>query len=319
VNVLVVGAGRMGLRHLRGLAALDAGVAHVVDPRPEARAGAVELAQQVLGTAVETYAALDEVPLGEIDAAILAETAEGRLERFERVAGGGVGSILLEKPLEQSRRRVARLRELALGTESTVHCNHYRRTLRFYERFRTGGPLRMHVVGGAYGLACNGVHWIDFARHLSGDEGGTLLYGEIERERIGSGRGGQFCDFGGRGVFAFGESRLVLDCFASSSAPTSMTLTQQSRHWQVDLATDRGVLHEREESSEKPSYLYGQDYRRTEIEGAEAVDLADMTRLWLASVGGGVCPLPTLEEAAVAHDLLFDLLETTGDTTFPIT
>jgi predicted dehydrogenase len=318
VNLLLVGAGRMGLRHLDGLAGLQ-GDLHVVDPRPEAEAEVRRRADGRPGQRLVLHRSLEEVPLEEagISAAILAETADGRLERLELLALAGVGDVLMEKPLEQSRARLRRMLEVAPALR--VRVDHYQRTMPFFRSLREeGGPFRIVVAAGAYGLACNGVHDLDLACFLTGLPG-RLLFADLEETRIESGRGGQFRDYGGRALVGFDDgSSLFLDCAAESSAPPLLAIVQPQRLSLHDGV--EGAVHERDPDSSQPVYRYGADYRRRVVSDLDPPEPGRTTADWLRSLKGGPeSLLPTLAEAAAGHELLFDVLETTGETEFPIT
>lgn len=321
-RILLVGAGRMGQRHLRGLAAMP-GEIHVVDPNPQALTAAGTGDTTVTARVVphETLEGALAALGGGCDGAILAATAAGRLEAFERVAAHGIRHVLAEKPLEQSRRRCRAVLEIAERHGVSVHCNLYRRTLPAFQDLRGAGPLSISVNTGAIGLGCGGIHWIDFALYLSGGSGGRLLFGEVEPETIASGRGPQFRDYGGRGLFAFEDgSRLYLSVRAASSAPTSCAIVGPACHWLIDQDGDTAIVRRRKPGSVKPNYLYGQDYEAVTETGAEAIDLVRLTGEWLHSLRGGPpCRIPTLQQAAPAHELLFDLLETSHETEFAFT
>jgi predicted dehydrogenase len=311
VKVLVVGAGRMGRRHLRGLA----GVADelvVVDPREEARREA---------GAAESFATLEEALEGaRYDAAVLAETAAGRLERLRAIVGAGVPSVLVEKPVEQSRDRVAAAVEAA--GEADVRVNHFFRTLDLFAQVRArGGPFVLTVVGGAFGLACNGIHWLDLALYLSGDGGGRLLFGELDDAQIASGRGEQFGDYGGQALYGFADgTSLFLSSGSGSSAPMQATIVQPTAETVLFPHDAVAVAYRRAEGSDKPSYLYGADYERSELEALTPDDLWRSTERWGRAVAAGKAPSqPPLSASQQAHDLLFDLLELSGDRDFPIT
>ena len=323
MNVILIGAGRMGLRHLRGLAEVE-GTVVVVDPRSAAEADVRRAAaEQGVKTCIEFRTSLDDAPFGlGFDAAILATTARGRLEQLCRVAEEGIKDVLIEKPLEQSRARFRAIAETARQHGLRARCDHYRRTLPFFaELKKSGGPFQIVVSSGAFGLACNGVHWIDFALHLTDSRQPRMLFGEIEPTIIRSGRGPEFRDYGGRAVFGFEDgSRLFLSSSADSSAPTSVTIVQPTRHCVVDQEADLAIVYERNPASAKPSYLCGADYTRREVKGIETAPLWEITRGWIRSLRGQeACLLPTLEEAVPGHELLFDLLEISGETEFPIT
>jgi hypothetical protein len=299
VSVLLVGAGSMGARHLRGLE--SAGVAAVVvDPRAETGAD---------------FSSLDEaLTAGSYDAAILAETASGRLERLRAVVDAGVKRVLIEKPVEQSRSRMHELVAIASDNVVDARVNHFFRTLPLFRELR-GAPFSMSVTGGAFGLACNGIHWLDLALFLSGDAGGELLYGELEETPIGSGRGVEFRDYGGRALYGFGASRLYLDSVATSSAPMHVVVDQRDRQTMLIPRDERAVVAERYAGVDLPAYRYGAGYVARTVPALESDDLWRSTERWARGAGDH----PTLEMSATAHDLLFDVLETSGDHEFAIT
>ena len=313
MKVLVVGAGRMGLRHLRGLAEVTDDV-HVVDPREEARRAA---------GAQASYATLeDALRETRYDAAVLAETADGRLERLRALLATGVRSILVEKPVEQSRERVRAALAAATAPGADVRVNHFLRTLPLFEGLLAlGGPFLASVVGGAYGLACNGIHWIDLVRHLSGDGGGRLSFGELDDTPIASGRGKRFRDYGGDAVFGFEDgSRLFLSSGPTSSAPMQVTIVQPAAATVLFPHDGAAVAYRRDATVDKPPFLYGADYERSEMPALGADDLTRSTERWARAVAAGEPPPhPSLESSARSHELLFDLLELSGDHEFPIT
>jgi predicted dehydrogenase len=308
VTVLLVGAGRMGLRHLRGLRAAGAGVA-IVDPRAEARDEA---------GADAAFASLeDALDAGSYQAAVLAETAAGRLERFTALAQAGIGRVLVEKPVEQSRASVHALAQVASAHGVDARVNHFFRGLPLFARLReAGGPFQLSVTGGAYGLACNGIHWIDLALFLSGDGPAELLFGELDETPIASGRGPAFCDYGGRGVFALaGGSRLYLASSATSSAPMHAVLEQPTTETVLFPHDELAWISSRAPESTLPPYRYGADYARVEEPALAGDDLWRATERWAR----GESSQPPLSVSVRAHDLLFDLLEVDGGDVFPVT
>lgn len=288
----------MGRRHVRGVEAAGA-EAITVDPRPDAGAA---------------FATLDEaIARGPYDAAILAETANGRLDRLRMLAEAGIPRVLAEKPLEQSRARVHELAETANGMD--VRVNHYFRTLEPIRALR-GEPFHLAVTGGAFGMACNGIHWIDLALFLSGDAGGALMHGELDSEPIASGRGAGFRDYGGRALYGFSDgSRLYLASAATSSAPMHAVLEQSARQLVLLPNEELAVRYDRASSNELPVYRYGAGYERSEAAALVGDDLWRSTVHWLHDGGEH----PDVVTSVHAHDLLFDLLERSGEHVFAIT
>lgn len=315
MEIVLVGAGRMGLTHLRGLSDLEAHI-QVVDPRSAAEMDVRTLAAEDAFRPTVTFRrSLADVTAA--DAAILAETAGGRLDRFAALLKLGVDRFLLEKPLEQSRERVRHLHELARESGTDVRVDFVFRTLPLYQDARDdGGPFRLTVTGGAFGLACNGVHFIDLGVFLSGGGPGEVVYAHVEEERTESPRGPTFCDYGGEIVCAFrGDSRLSLACSATRGGPVVVVLERQRSTSILDLQGGVAILHTREAGTALPAYRYGAGYTRSELSDPHRLDLPAITRDW--ALGGSL--LPAIAEAIPAHELLFDALETTGEAHFAVT
>lgn len=317
-NVLIVGAGRMGLRHLRGVAEEARNITVVYHK--------MDVEQQVHDVLKDASfeGAVDIVPSikqagNNFDAAILTATAEGRAERFEQVLS--LNNILLEKPLEQSRREVHRMQAMAVQSKSDIRCNHvYREVALFEDIAGVDAPVNMTVNAGAIGLGCGGIHWIDLALYLSNAGSGKLLNGKLQNTPIASGRGPQFRDFGGVGLFEFRDGSTLSLCVDSeSSAGPVCVITQAHRQFVIDNM-GRIMVHERGEEVTLPNYLYGQGYKSEQDDSLTKLSSADQTHLWMKHVKNSrQSKLPTLNEAAIAHELLFDLLEIRGDKDFPIT
>ena len=322
-NVLLIGAGRMGLRHLRGVAKEADEISIVYHHRnidSEVRQVLDEC--EYKGTlnvvsSIEMAAGLGN----KFDAAILSATAEERAKRFEKVIALDIAHILLEKPIEQSRENVLKIQTLANQANSDIRCNNVFREQPIFEDFcNTNAITQMTVNAGAIGLGCGGIHWIDLALYLSGEKSGQFVCGKLDQLLISSGRGEQFKDFGGYGLFEFGNgSTLYLQVGAESSSSVVCVITQGHRQLVIDPLGSMSI-HQRKEGVNHPNYLYGQDYVTRQVSDFFNIDASVQTRLWLKHVKGGrSSKLPTLKEAVSGHELLFDLLETNGAKIFPIT
>jgi predicted dehydrogenase len=323
LKVLLIGAGRMGLRHLRGVAKEADEISIVYHRR-----NIDKEVRQVLDDC-EYKGKLNVVSSIEMaadrgskfDAAILSATAEKRAKRFEKVIALDIAHILIEKPLEQSRENVLKIQTLANQAKSDIRCNNVFREQPIFGDFcNADATTQMTVNAGAIGLGCGGIHWIDLALYLSGGEPGQFVCGKLDHLPIGSGRGEQFKDFGGYGLFEFGDGfTLYLRVEAASSASVVCVITQGHRQLVIDHLSGVSV-HQRKENANHPNYLYGQGYVTHQVSNFLNMDASAQTRLWLQHVKGvRRSKLPTLKEAVRGHKLLFDLLETNGAKNFPIT
>jgi hypothetical protein len=230
--------------------------------------------------------------------------------------------MLLEKPIEQSRERVKAVLELSSEHKLDIRCNHYLRTLSLFKDLKhEPWPKYISVHTGAFGLGCNGIHWLDAAVYMTNSDSADMLFGEIDAEPILSGRGSHFRDYGGRAIFALSKgSRLYVSVSSNSSAPTVVSIVLPHAHIVLDIEADSVVQYRRDPSSTKPNYLYGADYQRDEWCHRTSIELWKLTDQWTRYIQEeGPCSLPSLEETWTANKMLFDLLERTGLNTFPIT
>ena len=316
MKVILVGAGRMGLAHLRGLDGRDLEI-HVVDPREATEADVRSLAASTgLAGSMEWHRSLSAAP-ADADAVILAETADGRLERLEHFVSQGVRKILVEKPLEQSRLRTRRVAELVQDHGVEARVNFGFRTLALYaSAHEEPAPFRLTVTGGAFGLACNGIHFIDAALFMSRGDSAKLLFAEVLPDVVPSPRGPGFRDYGGEALIRFADtSTLSLHSDPLTRGPIVVTLERPDRTTIVDLQGGAAIVYSEEPETHHPVYRYGVGYDRAEVDGIHRYDLTDVTRQWLR----GSIELPTVQQTMPAHELLFDLLETTGEDRFAIT
>jgi len=325
-KVIVIGIGRMGVRHLRGINGIQGLDVFAVDSSEKAIADAKK---NVFNFFIEWHHDLTKLSALKFDIAIISSTADARLENLEWCIEHGVKNILLEKPLAQSRGELDMMGSIIKKSSVNVYCNFYRRQLKYCldikQRIHLDGVAQRHltmiVASGAMGLACNGLHYIDSAIHLTESQNPVLVSGWLDKTPIQSGRGIGFSDFGGCAVIQLNEySKLILNVMADSSAPTILLYYENHELTIVDQDADITIQYLREKNSEKPYYLYGQEYNRSLIQGGETVDLSKLTKEWvLATMSEGKSNMPLFHSSIKSHYLLFDLLEVTGQDSFQFT
>ena len=326
MNLLIIGAGRMGMRHLVGAFKACSQIT-IVDPKInilQKEVKKLSTNNKYHGSIIH-YPSIDNIPINSnFDAGIISSTANGRKDIFFKLLERKVYNILLEKPIEQSRKKVKEIVDASLDKNLNIRSNHPFRELPLFQKFYdSSAPFHMAVVGGAFGLACNGIHWIDLAVYLSHskDENTKLLFSRIDKTPIKSGRGEKFVDYGGTIVLEFARgSILLMDSWADSSAPLTFTLNHNHSSFLLDRKENLGIIYERNKTSTLENYLYGFDYERNVINPVEAISFSENTTNWLYSLKGEKkCFLPKIEESVISHERLFDALETTGKNDFFIT
>lgn len=315
MKVFISALGMMGRRHLLG--AMQAGAEVVAfDPSPESiqkakdaiTAGGLDLAKAQFVTSL---------PQGEkYDAAIFAETADYRKNNFLKfVETNKAGKILLEKPLSQNVSDLNLFFELSERLEQAgtpVYVNFPRRAWPFYmalkEKLKGEKFVEMTLNGGAVGIGCNGIHYLDMFSYLVQDMPGDMqvVLSKVSDTLVGSGRGERFKDYGGHFLLQKGQSSFYICANPESSTTPILTIKTALTTMWVDENNYTFRQWDKTAGFEKPTYLYGQDYAISQEGNVQYRDLISLTKEWL----NGATSLPHLSQSRESHMSLFNLLQT---------
>lgn len=171
IHILVVGAGALGIRHIEALGLLGGTVkVDVVDPSPQARARAVEVAATLSPLRLAVHDSVDTLASSG-DVAIIASNSRQRRAVVEKVLTAGWRNLILEKVLFPALKDYDAVAELIAKSGAATWVNCTRRTFPYAERMRllfSGAPFSYQVEGGEWGLGCNLVHHLDEAAFLAG-------------------------------------------------------------------------------------------------------------------------------------------------------
>lgn len=262
-KILLVGAGQIGSRHLQGLARARLNLSiEILEPDAAAREIAIQRFHEIPVTeGVKALHGIDRVDAsafdGNADLAIIATTAAVRHDAIQSVLNRlTIPFLVLEKVLFQ---RIADLDTIAglLAEKScTAWVNCSRRLWPSSQRLRNvflGDEVTINAQGDGWGLACNGIHLLDFLAFLSGsshpDE--WNLAG-LDKSSYASKREG-FLEFGGTVGFSLkggheivmrdgrsGASPLVIEIAGSRARATvneslgSMNLSRRADGWKTE-------------------------------------------------------------------------------------
>jgi predicted dehydrogenase len=312
-SAIIFGLGMMGRRHLLGL--VRAGFDVVTVPFKSLKD--FDIARQELhkaGLDSEKLRLID-VPTGSYGAAVFCETTPGRLTNFTRfLQGASAGRILLEKPLSADPAEFDQFLNLAHahGVADITQVNLIRRTWPHVQRLADMCKLEkqftMTLNGGAIGLGCMGIHYLDTFLYLSGNEIPITRWARLSAEMVKSGRGINFEDFGGDFVLEGSRGLLLASLSAGSSANVMMTVRGEHFMAQVDYSEMQWRILCRKASSRMPLYRYGSDYEIVEQGRVEIPAMDVITESWAL----GRIALPLLEQALSAHRLLDEILRFGG-------
>jgi predicted dehydrogenase len=171
-NIVIIGAGNLGRRHMQGLklSVSDLQII-VVDTNRDALILAKKYyADCGLGGRLKTYMRLEEVQ-EPIDIAIVATTANSRLKIFRSLINLGVKYLVIEKIAFNSLQDIEEARKLIKNSNSVCWVNCPRRLYSYYQDLKIS--LSAHYIesfnisGGGFGMACNSIHFIDLLSFLT--------------------------------------------------------------------------------------------------------------------------------------------------------
>jgi predicted dehydrogenase len=259
-KIALIGAGELGSRHLQALALLDNPCRiYVIDPVEKSLEIADKRFAEVEGCQrhkLYLISALDKVEDKELDLVIIATNANIRRQiALEFLIEFKISYLILEKFLFQ---RLADYCEIEnkleeTGTKCFVNCP--RRMFPTYRHIhrliRDQNQLHMEVVGNNWGLACNGIHFVDLFQWLSGEQ--MIEWdNKLDPELINSKRKG-YIEYSGR-IEGVNSSRKTINItsFNSGTINNSIRISTPGHRFLV-AETFGKVIHERLDA-EKPEF-----------------------------------------------------------------
>lgn len=310
----------MGVRHLQGaLSVADVAKVSVLDINENSLGNA----KSVLGPNDKVaYSLLNQFqPEDSYDVCILATTAGDRINLLDLASRCGVKHLLIEKPLGQNLKEVKELINELKGRDYKSYVNLNMRMYPFFQELKNDlmnlpqmkGQKTISLNTGTLGIGCNGIHYIDLLYYLLGADEAKVRYASIDDQVIPSGRGENFCDFGGVANIDFlSEGTEVGTVLMSMSARSTVfggwDIVGQHGRITIDEIDCMRVDRLRKADSELPISRYAADYLPAKKSSFESPSLGDLTGQWLKSLSSGKSSLPKVDEALKAHELMFEWL-----------
>lgn len=339
MKVLIIGAGRMGQRHAMGALSVEK-ISEVIIT--DINSEALDNAQNALKLHPNSKKAKyllnrDYFKSNQkTDVVIIASTASNRIDLCEKVVALNPSHILLEKPLGQSVSEVKKLMDFFgkhAGVNAYVNLN-----MRMYPSFiklkndidclpQFKGVTEVTINTGTIGIGANGIHYIDLMRFLFNADTIEMEAAGIDELVIPSGRGPQFCDFGGWCIMNYKsnyvtKARVLYNLSSHSTVFGTMNFTFPHARVIVDEFEQKRYNKYRKADSTMPIQRYAADYLPQEEDSFVSPELKLLTEAWLNDLSEGKksC-LPLINEAWESHKAMFDWLKKskTHKDIFPIT
>lgn len=299
-NVLVCGAGQLGSRYLQGLASCSAPLRiFVQDPSAQS----LEQAEQRWHEAATAGPSHEAVFISTvealpptIDVAIVATTANVRPGAVDGIARHStVRYWVMEKVLAQSGSGLDQLVARTAGS-SGAWVNTPRRMMPWHKEIKSllgvERPLTLNVNGGAWGLACNAVHFLDLCAWWT-DE--TLIGVKTDHlcpQWFESKRPGFWEVFGTMEARFSGGSQVCMHAQDDAQAPV-LEVHDGLHSWRIEEAAGHASRSDGIEVRGRMPY-------QSEMSSTLVESILD----------AGRCELPTLSESVALHRVyLAEMLE----------
>ena len=336
MKILIIGAGRMGLRHAIGVSnATNVEKITIVDVSEDALKNAKVHLSDSTNYQKFTFRTSDYLDSNNnYDVGIIATTAQDRLSICKKVVRFGCEYILIEKPLGQNLSDVIRLVDFFKTTSAKAFVNLNMRLYPDYLKLKNdiknfsqfNGEKTITINTGTLGIGANGIHYLDYLIFLLDADEVKLISGKIDKEKIPSARGPQFNDFGGCCLLEFYANEIkVGTAFISMSANSTVFggIDIVSSHGRITINESSGkrIDYLRDSNSDMPMNRYHADYLKPLTYDFSSPPLSDLTKNWINSLSNKKSVLPNLEESILAHQIMFEWLskDKSEDNHFPIT
>ena len=309
-KIAIIGVGQLGSRHLQGLKKITVD-AHIelVEPNQKMQENAMqrykELPENPKIASVRFCKSIEELS-DVLDLVIVATNADVRASVIKKlIETKTVKHIILEKILFQKIEDYDFFEKQFEESNIKVWVNHPRREFDFYDKFlgdiRRSKAISYHVQGSRWGLASNGLHFLDHLLFLSGQTNPivtiekTMLCDSVEESK----RAGFYEIFGSL-VGKIGKATFCLNCDQDIEEGSSITITLLSDNVRLMIDDYKGkVMYAYRETDWKWEIVDEKIiYFQSELTGK----IADSILL------NSTCRLPTYEDACLLHKPFIELV-----------
>lgn len=298
MNVLVVGFGNMGCRHVQAfLHDLEYNV-FVVEP--DNTIFKVNLERIGGDEDMVSRISLDECLNGFFDFAVIATSANVRFDLLKTIIGLGIKGILLEKVVFQSISQFDEALKLIVENDVKVYCNFLNRYSKSYRKIKEeisdGSKINFTVTGGQWGFACNALHYIDLFKYLTGSNVSLVKSNLVKSDEPNS-RGHNFVEVYGQQVW---ETERGDKLFISSDAANT---TGRGTEGQISI---KDLIHYIDENTFK--YFVVGGVKKLEIRNFDTPMASKLTKTLFKEITLDVIQLPDVRETMHYHLQFFEAI-----------
>lgn len=310
-NILLVGVGQIGSRHLQGLAHSNIPLlVDIVDISQENKNVALQRFSEVSSNKVvigTLYQDIDAIVDKAYDLAIISTNADIRAIITENlVTKVKVSNIIFEKVAFQSTSQFSHMMELLeeKGIKSWVNCarRYFSGYIQLAQELKHNGPIEFNLTGADWGLACNAVHYIDLFSYLSGNYEYSIISERIENQIYKTKREG-FVEFYGdfQGLGNQG-STFTIECTHQDQNPIqnpiSIDIMQNNLRYNISETLNRVRVVDIKTNSLLREFEVGAIYQ-SQLTGIQTEDI----------IRKGDSILPSIGESYYTHKPFLEMLK----------
>jgi len=305
IQIILIGAGQLGSRHLQGLLKLtDIELTiYVVDPSVESQTIAKQRAEEITHSHATHYISDFNTLPNFFDIAIIATNANIREKiTIELLTNFQIKYLILEKVLFQNLNAYSVIDSLIEKQNVLTWVNHPRRMFNSYielkQKLKKASPKTYQITGGNWGLGCNGLHFIDLLLFLSDSTLQSIDAEWVDNEVLESKRQG-FVEFTGT-IKGRLNDESIFQITSIKGDPSAVTLTIFDTNERY-VIQEGGTPKMYEMSKENIFKLIQKDFT---IEYQSSLTTMVVNQL----LKTGNCNLPTFKEAADPHKQFISIL-----------
>jgi predicted dehydrogenase len=300
-NIMIIGAGQLGSRHLQGaLLSKYALNITVVDLSKDSLKVAESRAAEVnYGNKDSKVNFSQTIESGlQVDICIIATTANVRFMVFEElVSKCTVANVIFEKVLFQTEKEYIDTEKLLISNHVNAWVNCPRRIFPAYQKIKQllsdETNITMRMAGSNWGMACNSIHFIDLFSFVTGSADISIDFSQLDRSVVPSKRGGYYEVNGTiQGANAKGQT-FELNCIESDKIESLVTFTTDNFNITVKETGGEFIIEESgKEILDKYTPLYQSQLTHINIEEiietsqSSLTNFGDSSQLHLPFIAG---------------------------------
>jgi len=305
-NVIIIGAGQLGSRHLQGVLKYDKEKlsVYVSDPSNDALIISKERAAEVIHNH-DLHFIMDSTKLPKnAEIAIVATNANVReLATNDLLEKTSLKYTILEKVLFQELEAYNRFEKIISKYNTKIYVNHPRRLTPTYGEIAqkikiVGGRSFFSIVGEYWDLGCNALHMIDLFIFLSNSSLKSINTEGIDNTVVPSKRKG-YIEFTGciTGLMENNDS-FSLTSLPGERGPLTIQVATNGNRWFVQEGGTKSVLHLGAENNYAPNQnVFFQDYQSNLT-----------TNIITNLLENETCNLPSYNVAANTHKIFIEAI-----------